>query len=221
MTIDAALLPAWLIAVAGALMAIALALALRAAPWGALLAAPERQHVLLGGMVCLLLLWLGDIEVTEGVRVHLLAVTCTTMIIGLPLTLVAGALALAAQLALKEQSLPALPVAWLPTVAVPALVTRLLVHWLRRRAPRHLFLYLLGAGFGGGMASVLATAATTLALFALMGRFDLVSDAVGSATLVVLMMFPEGFLNGMLITAVTVFRPDLVKTFDDTFYLDG
>jgi uncharacterized membrane protein len=220
-TVDAALLPGWLIATAAVLMAAALAVSLRFAPWRALLAAPERQHVLLGGTVGLSLLWLGDIEVSEGIRIHLLAVTCTTMIIGLPLTLVAGALALAAQLALQQQSLLALPVAWLPSVAIPAVLTRLLVQWLRRRAPRQLFLYLLGAGFGGGMASVLASAASALLLLALMGRFDLIDAALGNATLLALMMFPEGFLNGMLITAVTVFRPGLVKTFDDTFYLDG
>lgn len=221
MFIDAALLPSWLIAAAAALMVAVLALALRLAPWRALLGAPERQHVLLGGIVGLLLLWLGSIEVTEGVHVHLLAVTCATMVLGLPLALLAGAVALTAQLALLEQSLLALPVAWLPTVLLPATTTRLLVHWLRRHAPRNLFLYLLGAGFGGGMACMLASAACALALFAMLGRFELIADALDSATLVVLMMFPEGFLNGMLVTAVTVFRPDLVKTFDDRYYLDG
>lgn len=219
MLIAPELLPAWLIAVAAVTMAAALALAARLAPWRAVLATPERQHVLLGGVVALLLLWLGDIEVTEGIRLHLLAVTCTTMIIGLPLTLLAGTVALTAQLWLEQVALAALPTAWLPTVAVPAVVTRLLVHGLRRGAPGNLFLYLLGAGFAGGMLCVLATATTALGLFALMGRFDLIADAVGSATLVALMMFPEGFLNGMLITAVTVFRPDLVKTFDDDYYL--
>ncbi len=219
MTIAPALLPGWLIVATGLLMVVALALAARLAPWRAILEAPERQHVLLGSVVGLLLLWLGEIEVTDGVRLHLLAVTCTTMIIGLPLTLLAGTAALAAQLSLQDVPLSALPTAWLPTVAVPAVVTRLLVHFLRRRAPGNLFLYLLGAGFAGGMLCVLATASTALGLFALMGRFELIADALASATLVALMMFPEGFLNGMLITAVTVFRPDLVKTFDDDYYL--
>lgn len=219
MIIAPELLPAWLMVVAGLLMIAALAAAVRLAPWRAVLAAPERQHVLLGSCVGLLLLWLGNIEVTEGVRLHLLAVTCTTMIIGLPLTLLSGSVALTAQLWLQGVPLAALPAAWLPTVAVPAVVTRLLVHYLRRRAPGNLFLYLLGAGFAGGMVCVLASALAALGLFALMGRFDLIADAVDSATLVALMMFPEGFLNGMLITAVTVFRPDLVKTFDDDYYL--
>ena len=219
MIIDPALLPVWLTAACGAILLASLTVAIRRAPWRALLAAPERQHVLLGGSVGLLLLWLGNIEVTEGIRLHLLAVTCTTMILGLPLTLIGGTVALAAQLSLQGVSLAALPVAWLPTLAVPAVASRLLVHWLRRHAPKNLFLYLLGAGFGGGMASVLASALCALLLFALLRRFDLVADAVGGATLVVLMMFPEGFLNGMIITAVTVFRPDLVKTFDDEFYL--
>lgn len=36
---------------------------------------------------------------------------------------------------------------------------------------------------------------------------------------VCLMMFPEGFLNGMIVTTLTVFYPGLVKTFDDSYYL--
>jgi len=36
-----------------------------------------------------------------------------------------------------------------------------------------------------------------------------------------LLLFPEGFINGMVITALTVFYPDLVKTFDDEHYFSG
>ena len=220
MIISPELLPLWLVVAVSACMAAALAGAARLAPWGALLSAPERQHVLLGSIVGLLLLWLGNIEVTEGVRLHLLAVTCATMVVGLPLILLVGAVALCAQLLLQEVPLLALPTSWLLTVAVPAALTRALVHWLRHRAPGNLFLYLLGAGFAGGMLVVLASAGVALLLFLAAGQTSLAADALASASLVVLMMFPEGFLNGMLITAVTVFRPDLVKTFDDAYYLD-
>ena len=214
------LLPAWLEGAAGLLMVALLALAARSAPWRGLLAAAERQHLLLGGTVGVLLLWLGTVELGAGVRIHLLAVTTLTLLLGWPLTLMAGAAAQAAQLLLLDAPPAALPVAWLLTVAVPATTTRLLVHALRRRGRRNLFLYLLGAGFGGGMASGMATAITALALLALAGQSALLETAFRSVPLLALVLFPEGFLNGMLVTAFTVFRPDLVKTFDERFYLD-
>lgn len=37
--------------------------------------------------------------------------------------------------------------------------------------------------------------------------------------LVMLLTFPEGFLNGALISALTVFYPDIVRTYDDVRYL--
>ena len=37
--------------------------------------------------------------------------------------------------------------------------------------------------------------------------------------LVLLLTFPEGFLNGAVISALTVFYPDIVKTYDDVRYL--
>jgi uncharacterized membrane protein len=37
--------------------------------------------------------------------------------------------------------------------------------------------------------------------------------------LVSLVLFPEGFINGMIITTLTVFYPQVVKTFDDKHYL--
>jgi len=37
--------------------------------------------------------------------------------------------------------------------------------------------------------------------------------------IVALLLFPEGFINGMLTSAVTLYAPDLMKTYDDAFYL--
>ena len=52
------------------------------------------------------------------------------------------------------------------------------------------------------------------------GHGDGVAGALANWMFIVLLMFPEGFINGMLVTAFTVFYPDVVKTFDDAYYLD-
>jgi uncharacterized membrane protein len=53
------------------------------------------------------------------------------------------------------------------------------------------------------------------------GQTDYVLTALEWWPLIFLVMFSEGFINGMCVSALAVFYPDWVKTFDDRFYLDG
>ena len=191
-----------------------------AADWPALRAAPERQHVLLGGLLALLLLWLLRLQVTEDVWIHLLGVTSLTLIVGWRFAILGATLVLFGYLWFQQQSFISAPLSWLFSVLVPATMTRVLAHLLRRHGFRNLFVYMLGAGFGGGLLSVLALALLAIPTFWLMGQSDWVASAFENWPFILLLMFPEGFINGMLVTAFTVFYPDVVKTFDDDYYLD-
>jgi uncharacterized membrane protein len=54
------------------------------------------------------------------------------------------------------------------------------------------------------------------------GQQEWFEQAIANWPMIFLLLFPEGFINGMLVTTLTVFYPDLVKTFDDRHYLaDG
>ncbi len=189
------------------------------ANWNALRKVAERQHVLLGGLVALLLLWLLTLEVIEDVRVHLLGVTSLTLIVGWRFTMIGATLVLLVYVLIQQQPLAAAPLAWLFSVFIPATTTRLLAHVLRRHGLRNLFVYMLGAGFGGGILCVLMVAMTALPVFWLLGQTEWIAMALESWPFILLLMFPEGFINGMLVTAFTVFYPDVVKTFDDEYYL--
>ena len=186
------------------------------ANWNALRKVAERQHVLLGGLVALLLLWLLTLEVIEDVRVHLLGVTSLTLIVGWRFNMIGATLV---YVLIQQQPLAAAPLAWLFSVFIPATTTRLLAHVLRRHGLRNLFVYMLGAGFGGGILCVLMVAMTALPVFWLLGQTEWIAMALESWPFILLLMFPEGFINGMLVTAFTVFYPDVVKTFDDEYYL--
>ncbi len=214
------LIPIWLNVAAGLVMLTCVAAAAFTAPWPALWAAPERQHVLLGGLLALLLLWLLTLRVTDGIWIHLLGVTSLTLIVGWRFTIVGATLVLLVYLGLQPQSLMAAPLAWLFSVLIPATTTRLLAHLLRRYGLRNLFVYMLGAGFGGGLLSVLVLALVALPTFWLIGQPAWVARAFDNPAFILLLMFPEGFINGMLVTAFTVFYPDVVKTFDDDYYLN-
>jgi uncharacterized membrane protein len=78
---------------------------------------------------------------------------------------------------------------------------------------------MLGAGFGGGLLSVLALGVLALPTFWVMGQSEWLTLALDNWAFILLLMFPEGFINGMLVTAFTVFYPDVVKSFSEDFYL--
>ena len=132
MYIDPLLLPRYLLYLSAVATLSGLLLAARAAPWGALYRVPQRMHLLAGGAVCCLLLWLLSIRFDDGLLVHLTGMAALTMVLGVSLALLAGAAAALGLALFKGLSPAGLPLAWLLSVLVPVLVTHLLVQWLRR-----------------------------------------------------------------------------------------
>ncbi len=86
---------------------------------------------------------------------------------------------------------------------------------VQRRWHRNLFAYVLGVGFGGGMLCRLALALAGLAVLCLAGQQAMVSAALEQWPLIILMLFPEGFINGMVMTTLAGCYPDLVRTYEE------
>ena len=221
MNLSAQLIPAYLSLPLAVLMALTCAACLWSANWRAVRQVPSRGHLLFGGAIACLALWLISFTVIDGVRVHFLGVTALTLVVGWRFAILAGSAAVVAHTLAIGQPMISLPVAWLLTVAVPATVSRWLVYQLRATRAHNLFIYMLGAGFGGGALSSLAVTTTAVGLLWLAGQAQLVTLALQNWPAALLVLFPEGFINGMIITAFTVYYPDLLKTFDDEHYFAG
>lgn len=204
-----------------ALLLLVCASASRLADWQALLSVPARLHLVFGAVLACLVLWLISVRVIDGLWLHFLGMTSVTLLLGARFALLAGSATLALLTLLIGESWAGYSPAWLLTVAIPVAVSRLLVHALRKLKSSNLFIYLLGAGFGGGLLSVLAVAAAALPMLWLIGQEGWVRSALENWPLITLMLFPEGFINGMVVTTLTVFYPQVMKTFDDRHYLDG
>ena len=135
--------------------------------------------------------------------------------------IVAGSAAVVIYTLAIGESVTSIPVSWLLTVVVPATVARWLAHQLRNARSQNLFIYMLGAGFGGGALSSLAATVAAVVVLWLAGQQTMVALALENWPAALLLLFPEGFINGMIVSALTVFYPDLLKTFDDEHYLTG
>ncbi len=210
------LIPGPVLLLLGLLMLAGLALAARYAPWQALREVPTRIHLVLGASLGCTCLWLMRVKLGDVASVHLLAMTSVTLVLGWCLAVLAGSLALVSQVVLLGEPLAAIPAGWLFTIAIPASLTSLLLTRLPRR--QNLFLYTLGAGFAGGMLSVLAVAVLAALFLWLIGHGALAARGLEAAPMLALVLFPEGFINGMLVTAACVFFPGAVKTFDEQLY---
>ena len=210
-----------MLAVAWLIAGICVLVALRRANWGALRAEPGRMHLVGGGAVACLLLWLLNIHLVDGVILHFLGVTTLTLVIGWSFTVLAASVALTGFFALQGLGWSALGLSLCLSALLPATITRALLRALYRPTLRHPFIYFLVAGFPGRGLVVLCLAVSAVALFWLAGLDSYVAAAAEWWPLVFLIMFSEGFLNGICVSALAIFCPDWVKTFDDRFYLDG
>ena len=192
--------------------------ALRSAPWRMLLANPRLQHVFLGASAALFLMWIFEVGVRPALGFHLLGVTAYTLMFGWSLGVIGVSLIMLAvtatngdwaALATNALLLGVLPVS--VSYGVYALVDRYL--------PHHLFIYIFLCAFFNAM---LAAGATVLALVALLVTTETYAFArINSEYLpfVPLYLFPEGLINGMIITILVGLRPDWLKTYDDERYL--
>jgi uncharacterized membrane protein len=192
-----------------ALYLLVLVIAVLTAPWRPLLARRERQNALGLAIVTLPMLWSMSPGLPGGVGFQLLGMTTVTLIFGWQLAVVIGTITGLILLVVGTWQFIALPVNLALVVLVPVAVTMAVLAAANLLRRTNLFIYMLGVGFFGSMLALLAS----LWVGVLLLNPDL------DHPLVLLLTFPEGFLNGALISALTVFYPEIVRTYDDVRYL--
>ena len=216
MLFDASLVPAFwqwlwlLVAAAAALVAVV------TTPWRLLRAVPMRQHLVFGSAVFLSAIWfLTAISLAAPVTIHLLALATLVLMLGPGLAYLSGLVALLVLVFLQGLEWRVLGVNAVCGVLTPVLSTYAVLVLSRRIKVAQQFVFILGAGFVGAAISVLSVALVSVALLALFGQGGWVSAALDNAALLPLIMFPEGFINGVLVTALVVFHPEWVRLFSE------
>ena len=191
------------------------------APWPEVLSDSRRQHLLFGTVLGLFLLWLVRRDFDSGVSFHFIGMTVVTLLLDWPLALLGGLLAQIGLIAIGRQDLLALGVNGVLLVLLPVLITEGCALLVERAQPRNLFVYIFCCGFFPAALSALGCLLAGLSLLALDGRFAMppwLDDFIGYVWLVT---FPEAFINGTLVTALVVFCPDWLETFNRTRYLQA
>ncbi|AIZ34085.1 energy-coupling factor ABC transporter permease [Pseudomonas sp. K1(2024)] len=189
--------------------------------WVELFSDPRRQHLLFGTVLALFALWMVRRDFDSGVSYHFLGMTAVTLLLDWPLAVLGGCLAQLGLLALGRQDLAALGINGLLIVALPVLVTEACATRVERAQPRNLFVYIFCSGFFAAALATLVCLLAGMALLWLDGLFAMpewLGDFIGYLWL---MMFPEAFINGTVISALVVFCPEWLETFNRTRYLQA
>jgi uncharacterized membrane protein len=188
-------------------------------PWIELCADLRRQHLLCGTALGVFLLWLVRRDFESGLSYHFIGMTAVTLLLDWPLAMLVGLLAQLGLLALGKQDLAALGVNGVLLVAIPVWVTEACALWVERKQPRNLFVYIFFSGFFAAALAALLCIVAAFGVLWLDGLFPMppwLEDFIGYLWLVI---FPEAFINGMLVAALVVFYPDWLETFNRSRYL--
>ncbi len=203
-----------------AVEAATLGWAVRAAPWVALYRS-GLVNLFAGASVAAWLIWSLTTPADAGFAWHLSGMVSLTLIFGLPLALVGGALALLALHGAGWNDWPG----WVPTYMVAVLLPALFAQWVliaaRAWLPRHFVVYVFVNAFLAGGVSALLVALGSVGLL-------WVGTDVGWARLdatyiryLPLMFFPEAMFNGLIMVVLVAYKPQWVRSFSDADYLAG
>jgi len=202
------------------LFAFALAAAAWRAPWYHLKEV-ESLNILLAMVVGVMVMWTVKAGFVAGLSIHLLGTALLTLMFGWAFGVLGIALVLVGHIILSGSGWLSLPLQLLLLGVLPAAVSFAIYRLVDTRLPNNFFIYIfLAAFFGAGLSVASAVFATSLAHVA-SGAFSFETVWHDYTRYALLVMFPEAFLTGMLMTLFVVYRPEWVSTFDDARYLDG
>lgn len=198
---------------------VALALAIRGAPWKAWLTDSERQWVWFGSMALLLVVWAMKAGITPGLTLRFLLVTALTLLHGWHLAVVAAALVLGVFSLLGLAEWHAFGANLLCLAVVPALFTAWFHEQVHVRLPPNYFVYFFVTTFLGSALAFNLAGLVRIGLLAMSGTLDLAHVGAEYFAILPLMSFGEAVVNGTLIGMAVVYRPRWVMSFDDRVYL--
>lgn len=206
----------------GGLLCLPLLLAaLWHAPWVELCSDFRRQHLLFGTVLALFLLWLVRRDFPSGLAYHFIGMTAVTLLLDWPLAVLAGLVAQLALIGLGRQDLLALGVNGVLMVLIPVLVTELCARSVERLQPENLFVYIFFSGFFPSALATLLSLLAGLGVLLADGIYQMPPWLDEFAGYLWLVVFPEAFINGIVVTALVVFYPDWLETFNRTRYLQA
>ena len=179
------------------------------------------SNVLFGAVAITAVFWSMDASIRTGINFHLTLIPLLSLMFGRHFTLFACILILGLLSLFNNASLQGIPINVFLFAVIPGLVISALLVFARRYLPHNFFIYIFINAFFGAAISVFLSVMATYGLFRF---FDVYTDEVLMHDYMpfgLMMMFPEAFITGALISLFVVYKPQWVSSFNDELYLKG
>ncbi|WP_166261866.1 energy-coupling factor ABC transporter permease [Marinobacter salicampi] len=192
--------------------------AVRNTDWRRLRSDQTLQHMFFGSAVVLGFLWQLRAGISPGLTIHIFGMTVVTLMMGWGLAVFAGLLASLIVVITGREPWHLFAVNGFFTVMVPALVSHGIMLWERRRDFRNFFAYIFFCGFFGAGAAVAIAGCAMVVMLWLGGAYTWEHLVHEYLRYLPLILIPEGFVNGAIVTGLMVFHPDRLLTLDQRRY---
>jgi len=177
----------------------------------------ESLHIYLATTVGVMVLWQIQGRLASGLHVHLLGATLLTLMFGWRFSLIALALVASLELVNGHMEAASLGLNLCLNGLIPISCSWLCAWLVVHRLPPNYFVYIFVACFAGAALAIAASGLAGGLLLSLTADAPRLGHAHLSATL--LLIFPEAFITGMLLTLFTAYAPQWVTTFRDERYI--
>jgi len=189
-------------------------------PWCLLKSNSRLQHLCFGASVALILLWSIKADISSGISIHLIGMTAMSLVLGWDLAIACASISLALVTLASGSSWNSFAANGVITILLPVTVTYITAAIVDRKLPKNFFIYFFVCGFFcAGLCAILIGLSVSLTLW-VNDIHPWVTIQREVMTIIVLTVFPEGLLNGILLSAIMVFYPDWIRSFDARAYID-
>ena len=192
--------------------------AVRGAPWWHLIQ-PRDLNVFICAVLGLWFLWSMEAGLTQGLSLHLLGATVLTLMFGWAFAILGITIIMIAVTLVQDSSWLAIPWNILLLGVLPVMLTHRLYRLVDRYLPNNFFIYVFICAFLGAALSMAAVVLATSMVHYWSGAYSFDYIQYNYLRYGLLIMFPEAFLSGAVMSVFVAYRPQWVSTFDDQRYL--
>jgi uncharacterized membrane protein len=192
--------------------------ALYNAPWKRM-SERDSTNIYFGTIVTLLLFWNLKAGIMPGQTFHFLGACMMTLMFGWSFAMLAISALVLFSTFYGNGAWDTYALNTLLLGSIPISITWLLLRLAQTRLPHNFFIYIFLNTFFAAAIGIILTGCTSYGLLWLSGAYTAAELESNFLPLVIMLAFPEGTLNGIVITMMVVYKPEWMATFYDKLYL--
>jgi len=181
----------------------------------------DSQHVFLGAIVTLAIVWSIKAGISPGLNFHFLGAMVFYLLFGWQFAFMGIMLVVLAVTLNGSSGWETYSINCLFMGAIPIWVCHSIFTLVDSKLPNNYFVYVLVNGFLGAAVALLSCLLSSISFLLVTETYSYQHIAYEYLPFLPLMLFPEALLNGVMMSIFVAYCPRWVSTFDDERYING